>query len=86
VRARYGPITSAEVLGAHNISVGHGDDSRTYYVSDLLIRGAHGPAVLELSFDDHALFGGSTVTSVREVDPSEVGGLTDRERRELAAA
>ena len=57
VRAYFGPVTSAEVVDAHNKSINTGDsaDTRSYFVADLLLRTKRGAAVIELEFDNHSL-------------------------------
>jgi hypothetical protein len=87
LRAALGPVSSAEVLGAHNKSVGHGDDARSDYVADVLVRAARGPAVLELAFDNHSFsMKSEKVSGLYELAPDKVDGLSPREKSELSAA
>ena len=91
LHARFGPIRSAGVIDAHNKSINTGDsaDTRSYFVADLLLRTARGPAVIELEYDNHSLSNASeTVSGVHELRPDKVpaGALGARDRAALAAA
>src|SRR5688572_8898631 len=55
VRAHFGGVTGGRVIDARNESVGSGQSSRTYYVADVLLQTAKGPAVVELEFDSPSL-------------------------------
>jgi hypothetical protein len=68
---RFGDISGARVVKTRNHRVGKGDDARTYYVSELRLETARGPAVIELQFDSGLLFS-ETVSGVRQLAPKEV--------------
>ena len=86
VRAYFGPVTGARVIGTHNERADSGTkSSRTFPVADLMLRGARGPAVIELAFDNGGI-GSEEVTSVYELDPDDAPGLSARDRRQLASA
>jgi hypothetical protein len=85
VRAAFGPVTGATVIAAHNHAVNTGDvDTRNYYVADLLLRTRRGPAVIELSFDNHSL-SSQEVTGIRELTPGDVS-LSPTDHAGLEAA
>ena len=91
VRGYFGPVTSATVIGAHNKSINTGDaaDTRSYFVADVLLRTEHGPAVLELEFDNHSLSNATEkVSAVHELAPAKVPGgtLASADRAALEAA
>jgi hypothetical protein len=78
VRAHFGPVRSARVIGAHNETVrdrfpGADDRGRThtFAVAQLLLRTERGPAVLEVEFDDGSLLGGRAISGVRELESYE---------------
>jgi hypothetical protein len=87
VRAYFGPVTSARVIGARNKHVNTGDnaDTRSFFVTQLLLRSKRGPAVIEVEFDNHALFS-DRVSSVSEVEPDDARGLSSQDRRQVEAA
>lgn len=85
VRAYFGPVTGARVIGTHNQRAGSGETARTFPVADLLLRSARGPAVIELAFDNGGL-ASEEVTSVYELDPDDAHGLPARDRAQLASA
>jgi hypothetical protein len=87
VRAYFGPVRSARVIGAHNKHVNTGDnaDTRSFFVTELLLHTQRGPAAIELEFDNHALFS-DEVSGVRELEPDDAPGLSARTRERLAAA
>jgi hypothetical protein len=86
VRAHFGPVASARVIGAHNKAVGEEPYTRTFFVSELLLRTKHGPAVVELEFDNHALPGSEEVSGVYELDPDDAPNLATQARKRLEAA
>lgn len=86
LRSHFGEITDARVLQARNHRVGSGGDGRTYFVADLHLQTARGPAVVELEFDSPSLTDSSTVTDVRELEPSQIKGLDDAELTAVAKA
>ena len=87
VRSHFGEITSARVIDTRNHRTGHGDDARTYHLSDVLIQTPEGPAVIELEFDG---FGpvSDDITDVYELAPRDVprAALSDAELAALAKA
>ena len=71
MRAYFGPVTGARVLGTHNERAdANTNTSRTYPVADLLLRGARGPAVIELAFDNGGI-GSEKVTGIYELHPDD---------------
>lgn len=86
VRAYFGPITSAKLIGIHDHHVNTGDsaDTRTYQVTQMLLTTRRGLAVIELSFDDNSI-GGDTVTGVRELKPSKAPRVPSAKQRLLEA-
>jgi hypothetical protein len=85
VRAYFGPVTGARMIGTHNEHAGSGDSQRTFPVADLLLRTARGPAVIELAFDSGG-FASEKETGVYELDPEEAPELPARDREQLASA
>ena len=87
VRTAFGPITSARVIDAHNHHVRNTgqNDSRTYFQTDLLIDTRRGPAVIELSFDNHALVS-ERISGIKELKPSKARHISSQERAALEAA
>jgi hypothetical protein len=87
VRAYFGPVTSAIVIGARNKAIDTGDsaDTRTFYVAELLLRTRRGPAVIELEFDNGSL-SSQQVTGVYELEPGDAPGLSPSDRRQLTKA
>ena len=85
-RAYFGAVTAARVIGTHNERAdANTSTSRTYPVADLLVRGARGPAVIELAFDNGGI-GSEKVTGIRELDPQEAPELRASDRERLASA
>jgi len=87
VRSRFGAVSSARVIDAHNHHVRNTgqNDSRTYFQTDLLLATKRGPAVIELSFDNHA-FNSERISGVRELKPSKAKNISAAERAALEAA
>ena len=86
MRAYFGPVTGARVLGTHNERAdANTNTSRTYPVADLLLRGARGPAVIELAFDNGGI-GSEKVTGIYELHPDDAPKLPARDRERLASA
>ena len=87
VRSQFGPVSSARVIDAHNHHVRNTgqNDSRTYFQTDLLLATKRGPAVIELSFDNHA-FNSDRISGVRELKPSRARHISKAERAALEAA
>jgi hypothetical protein len=87
VRAYFGPVTSARVIGAHNKTVrdrfpGVDDRGRrrTFSVAQLLLRTERGPAVIEIVFDNGALLKSEKVSGVYELEPYEAPDLAGNRR------
>jgi hypothetical protein len=72
IRDHFGPISSARVIDSHNHAVGHGDNSRTYYVGDVLMHSERGLAVVELEFDNHSLTASEHISGIHELAPDKV--------------
>jgi hypothetical protein len=86
VRAYFGAVTGARVIGTHNERAdANTNTSRTYPVADLLLRSAHGPAVIELAFDNGGI-GSEKVTGIYELGPGAAPKLPARDREQLASA
>jgi hypothetical protein len=86
VRAYFGAVTGARVIGTHNERAdANTDSSRTYPVADLLLRSARGPAVIELAFDNGGI-GSEKVTGVYELAPDDAPKLPGRDGNRLALA
>jgi hypothetical protein len=86
MRAYFGPVTGARVIGTHNERAdANTNTSRTYPVADLLLRSARGPAVIELAFDNGGI-GSEKVTGIYELDPDHAPKLPARDREQLASA
>jgi hypothetical protein len=85
VRAYFGPVTSATVIGTHNEHAGSGQSQRTFPVADVLLDTEQGPAVIELAFDSGG-FASEKVTGVYELDPDDAPDLPARDRKRLASA
>lgn len=86
IRAYFGAVTSARVIGTHNERAdANTNTSRTYPVADLLLRGARGPAVIALAFDNGGI-GSEKVTGIYELDPDDAPKLPARDRGQLASA
>lgn len=86
MRAYFGPVTGARVLGTHNERAdANTSTSRTYPVADLLVRGARGPAVIELAFDNGGI-GSEKVTGIYELHPDDAPKLRAGDRERLATA
>jgi hypothetical protein len=79
-------VTGARVIGTHNERAdANTSTSRTYPVADLLLRGARGPAVIELAFDNGGI-GSEKVTGIYELDPDDAPKLPASDRERLASA
>ena len=86
MRAYFGAVTGARVIGTHNERAdANTNTSRTYPVADLLLHSAHGPAVIELAFDNGGI-GSEKVTGIYELDPDDAPKLPARVREQLASA
>jgi len=86
VRAYFGPVTGARVIGTHNERADSGTkSSRTFPVADLMLRSARGPAVIELAFDNGGI-GSEEVTSVYELALDDAPRLSARDHEQLASA
>jgi hypothetical protein len=86
LRAYFGAVTGARVIGTHNERAdANTNTSRTYPVADLLVHSAHGPAVIELAFDNGGL-GSEKVTGIYELHPDDAPKLPARDREQLAPA
>jgi len=86
LRAYFGAVAGARVIGTHNERAdANTNTSRTYPVADLLLRSAHGPAVIELAFDNGGI-GSEKVTGIYELDPDDAPKLPARDREQLASA
>ena len=86
IRAYFGAVTSARVIGTHNERAdANTNSSRTYPVADLLLRGVRGPAVISLAFDNGGI-GSEKVTAIYELDPDAAPKLPARDRGQLASA
>jgi hypothetical protein len=86
VRAHYGPVTNARVIGAHNKAVGEEPYTRTFFVAELLLRTERGPAVVELEFDNHDLLGSEEVSGLYELEPDDAPRLSADARNRLETA
>ena len=86
LRAYFGAVTGARVIGTHNERAdANTNTSRTYPVADVFLRGARGPAVIELAFDNGGI-GSEKVTGIHELDPDDAPKLPARDREQLASA
>lgn len=87
VRAYFGPVSSAKLIGGHErgVNAPNQADERTYYVAEMLIQSKRGPAGLELDFDDGAI-GSDKISGVHELQPSDVSGLSAVQSEQLDAA
>ena len=86
MRAYFGDVTGARVIGTHNERAdANTNSSRTYPVADLLLRTKRGPAVIELAFDNGGI-GSEKVTGIYELAPDDAPTLPVRDRRQLASA
>jgi hypothetical protein len=85
VRAYFGPVTGAKVIGTHNEHAGSAESQRTFPVADVLLHTERGPAVIELAFDSGG-FASEKVTGVYELDPDDAPELPARDRKRLASA
>jgi hypothetical protein len=84
VRAYFGPVTSARVIGAHSrhVNTFNRYQSREFSVAELAMSTRRGPAVLEFEFT----FFTKRLTSIHELQPSAAPGLTGAQRDQLASA
>jgi len=87
VRAYFGPVTAARVLGTHNkgINTGNEADTRSFYVADLWIDTKRGPAVLAVEFDNGSL-SSEDISGVHEIHPGDAPGLTAAQHAQLQKA
>ena len=86
LRAYFGAVTGARVIGTHNERAdANTNTSRTYPVADVFLRGARGPAVIELAFDNGGI-GSEKVTGIYELHPDDAPKLPARDREQLASA
>jgi hypothetical protein len=86
LRAYFGAVTRARVIGTHNERAdANTNTSRTYPVADVFLRGARGPAVIELAFDNGGI-GSEKVTGIYELDPDDAPKLPANDREQLARA
>jgi hypothetical protein len=87
VRRYFGPVTSTKIVGAHNKGVNTGDnaDTRSFFVVEMLLESRRGPAVIEIEYDNHALFS-EKVSRIYELTPKHAPGLSRTERSRLDAA
>jgi hypothetical protein len=85
LRAYFGSVTDARVIGTHNEHAGDGSTARTFPVADVLVRSERGPAVIELAFDNGGI-ASEKVTGIQELGPEDLPELPAREREQLAAA
>jgi hypothetical protein len=83
VRAYFGAVTSATVIGAHSkhVNTSNRYQSSDFSVADVALSTQRGPAVIELEFT----FFTKHVTDIRELGPS-APGLTGPQRDRLASA
>lgn len=84
VRAHFGPVRSAKVIGSHQKAVGHEPYVRSFFVTDLLLSTRRGPAVVEVEFDNHAI-NSDRVSRVYELAPRFAPGLSAAQHRQLDA-
>ena len=82
---RHQMAASARALQADERADANTDTSRTYPVADLLLQSAHGPAVIEVAFDNGGI-GSEKVTGIYELRPDDVPKLPARDREQLASA
>jgi hypothetical protein len=85
VRAYFGAVSSAQLIGSHQKAVGHEPDTRSFYVAELLLRTRRGPAVVEVEFDNDSI-NSDRVSSVYELAPGSAPGLSAGQRAQLTAA
>lgn len=86
MRAYFGAVTGARVIGTHNERAdANTSTSRTYPVADLLLRSARGAAVIELAFDNGGI-GSEKVTGIYELHPDDAPKLPAADREQLASA
>jgi hypothetical protein len=85
VRAHFGQVTNASVIGAHNKAVGEEPYTRTFFVAELLLHTRRGPAVVELEFDNHDLLGSEEVSGLYELEPDDAHLSADVRNRLQAA-
>ena len=85
MRAYFGRVTGARVIDTHNERAdANTNTSRTYPVADLLLRGARGPAVIELAFDNGGI-GSEKVTGSTSSTPTTPQSCGS-DREQLASA
>lgn len=86
LRTHFGAVTDARVIRVHNKSV-NGIDARnrhSFFVAELLLRTARGPAVIELEFPSAPF--DDRVDGVQELPPGRASGLSGQQRVKLASA
>jgi hypothetical protein len=85
VRAYFGPVGAARLIGSHQRTIGQAEDAQSFYVAELLLTTRRGPAVVEVEFDNGSI-NSDRISSVYELAPSRAPGLSGAERRQLNAA
>jgi hypothetical protein len=85
VRAYFGPVTAARLIGSHQRAVGQGEESQTFYVAEVLLTTRRGLAVVEVEFDNGSI-NSDRVSSVYELAPRDARGLSGAQRKALTAA
>jgi hypothetical protein len=86
VRAYFGPVKEARVIGSHTESFRQMNTTHSFAVADVFLRAERGPAVIEVEFDDGSLLDSEEITGVREINPYAASGLAAAERGQLASA
>jgi hypothetical protein len=85
VRAYFGPVTTARLIGSHQRTVGQAEEAQSFYVAELWLTTRRGPAVVEVEFDNGSI-NSDRVSSVHELAPSQAPGLSNAQRKQLDAA
>ncbi len=86
VRAYFGPVKEARVIGSHTESYRRANSTHAFAVADVFVRAERGPAVIEVDFDDGSLIDSEEITGVHEINPYAASGLAPAERKQLASA
>jgi hypothetical protein len=86
VRAYFGPVRGARVIGTDRKSARSNSGTRNFPVVQMLLRTERGAAVIELEFDDGAFLKSEEISAVYELEPDGAPGLGADERDRLAAA
>jgi hypothetical protein len=86
VRAYFGPVKDARVIGSHTESFRQMNTTHSFAVADVFLRAERGPAVIEVEFDDGSLLDSEEITKVHEINPYAASGLAAAERKQLASA